>query len=243
MFENVKIPKKLVNPPINEAIFEIRYDGNYPGEALYGVLFDIFEHVSRQRAEVLPILQIPQQVRDIDQNLHYQPFYRARNNNLVFSVGPYSIIFSVLKLYTGWTEWTRFFYPIVDQIREKNIIKNVERISLRTFDVFTENIFGHINANLTINGNTVISSPSSFYTEFDQDDTHIILNIGNAANVNGRQTKDSLIDIDCIHNFNCEADKFFPAYKEALENAHIVNKKVFFGLLKEELVGAYNPEY
>jgi uncharacterized protein (TIGR04255 family) len=109
MFENAKIPRNLVNSPISEAVFEIRYEGKYPGEALYGVLFDIFEQfldeagTPDQKVEVLPILQIPQQLRDMDPGLHYQPFYRVRDKNLAFSVGPHSIIFSVSKPYTGWT--------------------------------------------------------------------------------------------------------------------------------------------
>jgi uncharacterized protein (TIGR04255 family) len=243
MFEDAEIPKKLANSPINEAFFEIRYKGDYPGEALYGVLFDVFEYVSKQKVEVLPILQIPQQVRDMDQNLHYQPFYRVRKNNLGFSVGPRSIGFSVLKPYIGWTPWTEFFYPIIDKIKEKNIITKVERIGLRTFDILAGNIFDRINVNLTVAGHTVTSSPSLFYTEFEQNNTHVMLNIGNAAIVNGTQTKDSLIDIDCTHDFNCDAGQFFSSYKEALENAHIANKQVFFGLLKEELLKDYGPEW
>jgi uncharacterized protein (TIGR04255 family) len=102
MFKDAQIPKKLVNSPINEAIFEIRYNGIYPGEALYGVLFDVFQHISKQKVEILPILQIPQQIRDMDPNLFYQHFYRTQNNNLGFSVGPHSIVFSALKPYPGW---------------------------------------------------------------------------------------------------------------------------------------------
>ncbi|MDR2630160.1 MAG: TIGR04255 family protein [Spirochaetaceae bacterium] len=243
MFEDVKLPKKLANSPINEAVFEIRYAGKYPGEALYGVLFDVFKDISTQNAEILPILQIPQQVRDMDPNLYYQPFYRVRNNNLTLSVGPHSIVFSVLKPYAGWTQWTQFFYPIIDKIKEKNIITQVERIWLRTFDVLTGNIFERINVNLTVNGNIVTSSPSSFYTEFKQNNTHVLLNINNAAYMNGMQTRDSLIDITCIRDFYCDADRFFSLYKEDLENAHAVNKQVFFGLLKEELTNDYGPEY
>ncbi|MDR0689260.1 MAG: TIGR04255 family protein, partial [Spirochaetaceae bacterium] len=126
---------------------------------------------------------------------------------------------------------------------EKNIIDEVERIALRTYDVLEGNIFGRVNAELTVNGNTLTSTPSSFYTEFDQNNTHVVLNVSNAAIVNGRRTENSLIDIDCTHDFNCDSNQFFVSYKEALENAHTVNKQVFFGLLKEDLVKTYNPEY
>jgi uncharacterized protein (TIGR04255 family) len=242
MFETVKIPKNIASP-IKEAIFEIRYDGPYPGEALYGVLFDVFEKFSPQKAEVLPVLQIPQQIRDIDRNFRYQPFYRIKNDKFAFSVGPHVIIFFALEPYGGWTLWTEFFYPLVVLIQERHVIAKVERIGLRTLDVLSGNILGDINAALTVDSQPINTIPSSFHTEFTMNDTHILLNVGNSANINGIQTTDSLIDIDCIHQFDCSEDVFFASYKDALEKAHIANKQVFFGLLKDKLVNRLHPEY
>lgn len=242
MFEEVKIPKKI-DSPIQEAVFEIRYDCPYPGEALYGLLFDIFKDFPNREDHALPIHQIPQQIRLIDPNLKYQPYYRAFKDGYAFAVGPNSIVFSALKPYRGWTEWKGFFYPILETIRKKEIIGSVERIGLRTFDLFDGNIFDKINAKLTIVDRTIDSSPTSFFTEFDQGSVHVLLNLGNAANVNGQATKNSLIDIDCICLFNCEANIFFSKYQETLEKAHLANKQVFFGLIKQELLSSLNPEY
>ena len=242
MFEDIKIPQKI-NSPILEAVFEVRYDCHYPGEALYGLLFDIFEKFTKREDHALPILQMPPQIRSLDPNLKYQPYYRAFNDEFAFAIGPHSIIFSALKPYRGWTEWKYFFSPILNKIKEKNIIRSVERIGLRTFDLFNGNIFDKINAKLTIADRTINTSPTSFSTAFDQEEVHILLNLGNAANVNGQPTKDSLIDIDCICWFNCEASVFFSSYKEVLNKAHLTNKQVFFGLIKQELLSSLNPEY
>jgi uncharacterized protein (TIGR04255 family) len=94
-----------------------------------------------------------------------------------------------------------------------------------------------------IGDKTIDTSPTSFFTEFDQGTVHILLNIGNAAGINGQPTKDSLIDIDCIYNFNCKAGEFFLSYKEELKKAHLANKEVFFGLIKDDLLSSLNPEY
>jgi len=242
MFEEIKIPKKIESP-ILEAVFEIRYDCPYPDEALYGLLFDIFKDFPNNEGHALPILQVPQQIRSIDPNLKYQPYYRAFKDGFAFAFGPHSIVFSALQPYRSWTEWKDFFCPILDTIREKNIIRSVERIGLRTFDLFNENIFGKINATLTIAEKIIASSPTSFFTEFDQDAVHVLLNLGNAANLNGQIGKKSLIDIDCICQFNCEANVFFSSFQEMLEKAHLVNKQFFFGLIKPELLSILNPEY
>jgi uncharacterized protein (TIGR04255 family) len=243
MFNDVKIPNRI-DSPVNEAVFEIRYNGNYPGEALYGILYKVFERFPGKKAEDLPIMQIPQQFRESDPVLRYQSFYRAVDGQFAFSIGPHSIVFSSFRPYTGWTEWERFFAPIINEIQKNEIINTIERIGLRYFDVFEENIFEHINAAFSVGGQPVRSDPSAFNTQFDMAGIQVILNIGNTAVVNGIQTKNSLIDIDCIYPFNdCIAADFFPSYKEALEKTHHVNKQVFFGLLKLDFLNKFNPEY
>lgn len=243
MFSNVtNIPKKI-DSPIQEAVFEIRYECLYPGEALYGLLFEIFNDFPNQEEHALPILQIPAQMRFLDPNFKYQPYYRAAKDGFAFAIGPYSIVFSALKPYRGWKEWKQFINPIFEKIEKKNIIRSVERIGLRTLDVFESNIFDKINAKLIIEDNTIVACPTSFFTEFDHEDIHVLLNLGNAANINGLPTKNSLIDIDCIYWFNCEVTAFFSSYQNVLEKAHIANKKIFFGLLKQDLLSSLNPEY
>jgi len=243
MFENVvNIPQK-VNSPILEAVLEVRYDCQFPGEALYGLLFDIFNEFPNKEEHALPILQIPSQIRFNDPNFKYQPYYRASNNGFAFAIGPYSIIFSALQPYKGWTEWKRFFNPLLETIKSRGIIGSVERIGLRTFDVFDNNIFDKINAKLIISDKTIETNPTSFFTEFEQENIHVRLNLGNQAIINGQPTTNSLIDIDCIYFFNCEGNAFFSAYQEVLEKAHLVNKKIFFGLLKQNLLTSLNPEY
>jgi uncharacterized protein (TIGR04255 family) len=243
MFDSVKIPKKLAHPPISEAIFEIRYNGDYPGEALYGILFEVFKDFPNKDMAEQPIMQIPKQIRDTDPNLRYQALYRVANDKFTFSIGSHSIVFSSKKPYCGWAAWSQFFNPIIETIQTKGVIKTVERIGLRYFNLFNNNIFDHINAGLTLDGSAVKASPSSFYTAFDQDKMHTILNVGNAAIINGNQTAQSLIDIDCIYNFDCDTAAFFSSYKDILEATHIFNKRVFFGLLKDNLLSTLNPEY
>jgi uncharacterized protein (TIGR04255 family) len=242
MFESVKIPKRLADSPIREAIFEIRYDGNYPGEALYGLLFAIFDQFPNKDMAELPIMQIPKQIRDTDPNLRYEPFYAVSNSAFQFSIGHHSIIFSSFRPYGGWEVWNQFFTPIMANIQNANIIKKVERIGLRYFNLFEGNVFKHINARLMLEETIVTTMPSSFHTEFDNENIHTILNVGNAANVHGKQTNQSLIDIDCIYALNCDDKQFFSSYQEVIEKTHKMNERVFFGLLKEDFLNMFNPE-
>jgi uncharacterized protein (TIGR04255 family) len=242
MFEKVRVPKRIASP-INEAILEIRYEGLYPGEALYGILFDVFQEKVGNQAVELPIMQIPKQMREADPSLRYQSYYRASNDQFALSVGPRSIVFSALRPYKGWDEWLSFMKPVISEMQKRKLLAKVERIGLRYFDIFEDNIFDKINAGINIDENAVFSSPSSFITEFDEGDTHVILNVSNAVNINNESEFKSLIDIDCICDFNDNAAVFYRDYMTKLDEAHLVNKQVFFGLLKPEFLETLQPEY
>lgn len=244
MFEEVKIPKKLGKSSIDEAYFEIRYEGNYPGEALYGLLFEEFAKFPNKDVAELLITQIPKPIRDSNPNLRYQPFYRGVNDRFTFSIGPYSIIFSSLRPYVGWGAWTQFFMPIIAKIQEKNIIKTVEQISVRYLNLFDGDIFDRINVEIKLDGKDIKGNTTSFHTELDHDEIHIILNVSNAAMINGIPKHSSLIDIDCIHQLNnCPTSDFSQIYKEILEKTHETNERIFFGLIKLSLLQDLNPEY
>jgi hypothetical protein len=52
----------------------------------------------------------------------------------------------------------KLFFPVIEFIRGKEIIQKVERIGIRTLDVFDGNIFDAINAGLVIDNNNSIKS-------------------------------------------------------------------------------------
>ena len=233
MFESVRIPKKLAHSPIDQAVFEIRYDGDYPGEALYGVLFEVFKNFPDNDIAELPIMQFPKYIRENDPSLRYQVYYKVSNEQFVFAIGPHSIVFLAQKPYPGWDEWKLFFKPIINEIKKKEIIRFVERISLRYSNIFAVNIFNQINAGLTIAGKSIITNPVFFCVEFDQNEIHTIIN----------PITNSLIDVDCINTLDCNAEHFYSSYQDVIEKIHQVNENVFFGLLKEELLNSLKPEY
>jgi uncharacterized protein (TIGR04255 family) len=238
----VRIPKRI-DSPINEAVFEIRYEGPYPGEALYGILLDVFQSRVGKQVNELPIMQIPKQIREVDPMWRYQAYYTVSNGRFALSVGPRIIAFSALRPYKSWSEWMGFCEPIIAEIQKKDMIQRVERIGLRYLDLFDDNIFDKINAGINVNGKNIVSIPSSFSTEFDDGGIHVILNIGNAITVNNGPESKSLIDINCLYSVNYDTETFFHSYITVLEKAHLVNKQVFFGLLKSELLETLKPEY
>ncbi len=239
-----KVPKKLKICPIKESIFEIRFSTDIPSDAIFGIVYshvgDIFPKNSIKQ---LPILQIPEQLRNNDPKLKYQALHRLIKDNLSLSVGPNVLTFGNHQEYVGWTRWSEFFENIIEKLKSTNIFQKVERIGLRYINIFNENIFNNLNIELKINKNKLINETSNLRTELLDSGFIKILQIGNAVKIqnNTNAFTGSLIDIDCIYNFNNES--FIKIYLEIVNKAHDKEKELFFSILKKDYLNKFEPNY
>ena len=246
--ESVKIPLKLGNSPINQAIISICYESNFPDTALFGLLIDVFSE-NGCRAEEMPLLQIPKQIRENDKNLKYQELYRCikdvnNNTHYVFGIGSNIIRFIVSGKYESWNSWRNFFEPIIRKIKEKGIIKSVSNISLRYCDVFDKDYISDFNFEVKLFKQLLTEQNLSLNTSFDFKGIKINLKIGNTVFVNGVEKENSsLIDIDCVKTENLNDEEFFKNYQNILEDSHLANKQVFFSLVNEDLLKLLEPEW
>src|SRR6056297_2228219 len=83
----IRIPKSIHPCPIIDAISEIRFNPSTDPDAVYGVLFSAFRR-NFSVTEKLPITQIPQEIRESDGSLFWQPHYRMKNDDFVIQIGP-----------------------------------------------------------------------------------------------------------------------------------------------------------
>ena len=247
MFEKLRLPKKITPSPIAEAIFEIRFASDIPGTALCGIFYPtISTFISGSAIEELPIVQLPPVVRDNDPNLRFQPHYKVAKENFVFAFGPNSISFSCLSPYSGWDEWTKFFFPILEDLEKLDVLKNakINRLGLRNINKIDGKLLEHTKTVFAIDNTSLAPYKTQIHSEFFENDNLIILNMANDI---GQQKKDiiSVFDIDCVKNVNAP---FVTLKKDIIESGmldslHETNKKFFFGLLKEDFLEKMNPEY
>lgn len=238
------IPKKLNVCPIQESILEIRFSTEYPDDAIFGmVYYKVKELFPNEKIEQLPVQNIPEQIRKLDPNFKYLANQRIVKDNLSFSVGPRSIVFGNHKNYVGWDSWSLFFNKIIEKINETDLLSNVERIGLRYVNLFEVNIFNHVNIELLINSNKILNETTNIRTELNVGRLIQILQIGNAVNVTSNNTtkKASIIDIDCIFNFDKEEN--FREYPKILDDLHLKEKELFFRILKDNFIEKLEPEY
>jgi len=72
-----------------------------------------------------------------------------------------------------------------------------------------------------------------------------ILQVANSAGVtvNGKPTRASVVDIDCVVSIEEDGESFSESYWEIVTNAHDKEKTLFFSLLTDDFVSTLQPEY
>ncbi len=239
----ISLPDKIEVCPITESILEIRFNSKYPKDAIFGMVYSDIKDSLTDAPIPLPILQLPETVRNQDPNLIYQATYQIGKGNSNLKIGPKVINFGTAKPYPGWDEWSKFFYEILEKIFSSDVVSQVERIGLRYINFFDTEIFDKVKLDVKLINTKLKSESTNIRTEIIDDNFIKILQIGNLVNMTAGANKKygSVIDIDCIYNF--ESSSTHCNYKEVIEDAHVKEKTLFFSLLEENFLKELKPIY
>ncbi len=236
------LPRKISPCPISEAIIEIRYETDSPGEAVFGMVYSAFRQ-DFPESKKQPVLSIPEQIRKIDPNLMYLPEHHLVNGNFMLLVGPRSFALAVTGEYCGWTELSRKADEVFDRLHRLEFIRGVTRVGLRYINVFSFDILTRSTLRL-IRGDTPLASRSSqIVAQIPSGNFENTLRVANGAVVKmgASIVGDSIVDIDV--SLTKDLGGFFGHRKSILDAAHEEEKKLFFSLLTEEYLATLNPEY
>lgn len=241
-FNIEKIPSKITPCPIKEAIFELRFESNFPGDVLPGMLFEPCKKEFGDNIQVqrLPILDMPQAMRDSDPNLRYAAHYVYICEGYRFQIGPKSISLVSEEEYDGWDRFYQKIGFVIDLVEKLNIVQTPLRTGLRYINVFDhEDVFDYLKMDFALDGQTLVGQTNLVRSEFLYKDFVCCLNLSN-RNRNALSKDYSLIDIDIIKDVTgCSKLD----YRDLLVSSHEAEKEIFFSMLKNEYVEKCNPEY
>jgi uncharacterized protein (TIGR04255 family) len=240
-----RIPIKLNKCPIVESVLEFRFDSDVDREVVFPLLFSAISN-DFQAPIALPILQIPENVKAMDPNLKDQPCYRLllkEDSNFSLQIGPRVIAFSFNQNYRGWDAFKDYSTTYFTKLRATNVIKKVTRLGFRVINFFDWDIYKHgTEVSISLLGKEIPYEETTLRTKFIDGNYQSIVNIINNAQLNtpsGPKTG-SVIDID-TSLINCE--NFFQKAPEYMDSAHAIEKKLFFNLLKDDLIESLEPTY
>jgi uncharacterized protein (TIGR04255 family) len=235
-----KIPLSINPCPIVEAIFEIRFESSFPGDAVFGIIYNQFKD-EFHNVENLPALQLPAAIREHDPNLKYTPHYKIKSDNFIIQIGPNVFSLINIKEYCGWRSFLAKICETYKKLLDLEIIQSTVRTALRYVNVVEDiNIFEHTNLDIHINNDHLGGNKINFTVEIPYEQGMSCLRLINSAEVifETKVIKGSIIDIDTYVNL-----AEFANFKEAIECAHKTEKNLFFRLLNEEFLSSLNPIY
>lgn len=241
-----ELPKKISPCPIVEAVIQIRFSSILPSEAIFGV---IYTKVGPDFGKVnkLPILQIPEAVRSKDPNLTYQAHYSLVKKDLPLqlNIGPRTITFSNVDNYIGWDKFFEFVNEVLEKIKDTDVIHLPERIGIRYINFFDVQILDKVNLEINLNNSKINTESTHFRTEIKDDNFITVVQLNNNVplNIKGIEKKGSLIDIDCIYNFDKPDPSLYTEFNSIIKSGHEKEKHTFFKLLKDDFLNEFDLEY
>jgi len=238
---SVKLPKKINPCPILESIVEFRFESSFPHDAIFGIIYNRFKNEYTNLQE-LPILQIPEVLRNKDPLLKYRPYYKlsSEDNKFLFQIG--ARVFSLInvKPYDGWSIFSKKIKNLIKNINELSIVNSYKRIGIRYINGFEFNIFDKINLFINLSDKKLTDLNSTLRMEVPSSQFISTLQIINNAEIKKPKMtgKGSIIDID-THIENLGNDII-----GTVEQGHLEEKKLFFTLLQQDFINKeLNPEY
>lgn len=244
------LPLKLEKCPLVETILEIRFKSSLPNDAVFGV---IYQSLSKKFASFIPqrqaILDLPEEARNLDPNMKYQPYYQLIKDNLSIGIGPRSIIFSNREPYKGWNIFLDFVLSVLELIKQSAAISEIERIGLRYINLIDKSLSKTTNLSISLCGTSKDSEDvSTLRIEKNLTNRKLIifqLNDNVLISINNSPSrKASIIDIDAINNNSFKFEQVNTKdIAGILDDLHKIEKKHFFDLLDKDYLKSLTPIY
>lgn len=238
----MRLPKKIEKCPIVETVVEIRFTSNVYADAIFGLVYNTLKG-SFNKVEKLPILQLPEQIREHDPGLKYKPHYKLSNGQYSLQVGPEVLTISSPVPYPGWNNYQEVINDVLTKILEIELVSQVSRLGMRYINFFEFDIFQKINLDVQINGKNINYKNTSIRTEVEALEFINGLQISNHAEniTKSNVQKGSIIDIDTFKIY--DNNQFITNFQQELENGRNSRNQTFFSLLDQSFLTELNPIY
>lgn len=235
------LPTQLTPDPIIECNFEVRFTSIRPENEVLGMLLDVL----RRGYPTVEPTNLPLPIRQQDPNLQYFPDVYLKNQTFQVGVGTKALSVACKMPYAGW----RRYKPEIEEklqalLTIPSFVKSVDRVGIRYINFFE----GITSADEVFDSTDMfLIQPEhkrrslSVRTEFTNGDIAFILNTADKAVNAISQVLGCLVDLDvsCATGLSPDA----PSLVNLVDRLHSEEKKVFFSLLRQELVEKFNPQY
>lgn len=239
-----RLPVRIHPCPILDSVLEIRYVSTEDWSVLPGLLYSRVRERYAGKQKNLPLSQVPHEIRRAAPELVYKPLVQFENTEFLIQLGPRVVALLVQPgRYPGWSRLRSEMEWLMGILKEANFIHEAERLGLRYVDFFEIDIFEQLVLEVAVNGERISGTEMSFTQVLHKDSLTCRIEIHNCAFIEkeAKIIKGSLVDLDVW--LGPEDFELFDEGLVQFDKAHLLNKQIFFGLLKEEFLLTLSPEY
>lgn len=242
----MKIPKSIAPDRIKDAIIEINFESDYPHEVNLGVFFSALKDNYKYTNKPIGTQQISSNSVSFNKEftLSLGGISLFYNDKIKFQINNNSIAFNCLGDYILWDNYFIEIKNVLTNIASTNVIKTFKRVGVRYISEYKDiDLRDSINFNFSFGFPEIVSNSYSFNSEFDLKEHKVVLNLNNNIPIviDEKVTPTSVIDVDIIKmnlNVNNNQELF-----TIIDNAHSLEKEVFFKLIRDEFLASLNPKY
>src|SRR5258707_239087 len=226
----IKIPKKITPDPIIESVVEFRFQTAFKKE-------EIISRIYNQLSSDFPLFRDQQQQILI---VPFKPEYLTKvsiqNKDFTVSFGSNVIVFGNAFGYKGWSLFSKMVYQYTESLVKTGLIGKIDRIGIRYVNFFKDVLLLSSNTNLKIDfvNKQDYSENKNTQIRTELSKGKFGFNLAMADNVAHNNSVVSILDID-IYVDNLDS-AFSNEIIQLFEDAHIEEKLLFYGLLKQEFV-------
>ena len=236
------LPERIDPDAIIEALVEFRFERAELPEAIVGRLLDapLWADYSQIR---LPTADIPQPIRESNENFRYLPIIELRNkdNTRSVKIGGHVFSYHVLPLYPGWVTFLQELRTVLTTIIEKLKSDDFSRLGFRYINVLRPDEH-HVSGladtkiSVTVSNERLTEAVNLNYRRTFESDHTVTVKVSTPEFVAGqvRPGYSLLCDIDVATKGEISL-KGFVAALDWITTAHDLEKDEFFKILPDAI--------
>ena len=251
VFMSANLPKKLGKEPLIDVVCAVTFDADVSAESLLPGL--LLPRLGKRnfRFEQLPASQIPQAIRDSDQNLKNAPLMKIFiDDRFVVLIGSNTLAVGCLMPYVGWAVFKNEIEKVFRVLGDADFVKGVVRHSLKYVDFLRipgmEGSLSCFNLTVKIAGRELSAEPTHLRTEIKDGPFLHATSLFSQATVTGNNEElvdGAVADVDTHRLQKISIEDFLQDLSVYLEEIHSANKKFFFALLSDDGLKKLEPIY
>ena len=230
----------LSKAPLVDTVVELRFNTHTPSQVMGGLLYSKLQDYGYSVFQELPIMQLPENIRENDPGLKYSINFRIKKDNFWIGVGKSVLTISTIckdGSYVGWDLYKKEIEVVFSVFDELFSINSFERVGVRYINIFTrENILNDINLQLTTPWTENLSEEFSVGFVRTDEDVRSRIQVVYPATMNFETDSTSktgqLLDIDSYVEGSIPSD----AALDTIGILHDKTEQSFFETLKPDFI-------